>query len=115
MTLFFREEASRLSSGSTATKVFPGLRTEPRKKDVRQPKQALSGLKVREEFQVPKDSDDSGEYKSDVSDEDEDEDNLDDEAPDEEGKVDVEEVLEGEEEESSDDGDSSEPEFEDLV
>jgi len=46
---------------------YQGVRSEPRKKDIRQPKQILSGLKVREEFAEAADDSDDMEYKSDVS------------------------------------------------
>lgn len=94
---------------------YEGLRSEPRKKDVRQPNQMLSGLRVRNEFQERGgDNSDSMNY-SDVSDvsDDEDEsgfaDGTETGGNDESGQESSEEV------EGDDDSGSDEPDFEDLV
>jgi len=64
-----KDEAIALQKSKKKDSTFAGVRTEPRKKDVRQPTQVLSGLRVREEFQESADdSDDEMEYKSDISD-----------------------------------------------
>ncbi len=68
----------------------------------------MSGLKVREEFQEPNDSNDEIEYKSDISDEEED-------CEADNASLDPQEVTAVDaDEEGSSDG-SSDPEFEDLV
>jgi len=83
---------------------FPGLRSEPRKKDVKQPKQPLAGLRVREEFQesAEEDSDEEMKFKSDISEEDTDEDRKSDTGAESLGA-------------EPDDSDESEPDWDDLV
>jgi len=104
--------AEALKKGSTTTTVYEGVRSEPRKKDVRQPQQVMSGLKVREEFKENDDAN-SMEYKSDVS-EFSDEENSQEGGDSDEAGMDEEDAGESEEK-SGEESSSGEPNFEDLV
>jgi nuclear GTP-binding protein len=84
-------------------KAFAGVRSEPRKKDLKLPKQTLSGLRVREEFQEGADSDSDMQFRSDVSDEDEDD-----------GEAESGESGDAGEPEAAG-SDESDPDWEDLV
>lgn len=93
----------------TSGEGFEGVRTEPRKKEIRQPQQVLKGLRVREEFQVGDEDSESMNY-SDISDDEDDGAEVTEGAETEEGS----DEASGEEEDSG--GSSSEePEWEDLT
>lgn len=110
ITYDVREQAKRMGRMAKTNpvaagpdgEIYEGIRSEPRKKEIRQPNQEMAGLKVREEFQESGDESDEMEYKSDIS---YDEDDI---GSGEEGEV--EEAGDGDGEESGE-----EPDFEDLM
>jgi len=95
-------ETAMASRNKLQDNAYEGVRSEPRKKDIRQPKQILSGLRVREEFQESaSDSDEDLQYQSNVSDSED--------APSETGAESVGNP------DSDEAGEESDPEWEDLV
>jgi len=95
-------ETAMASRNKLQDNAYEGVRSEPRKKEIRQPKQILSGLRVREEFQESaSDSDEDLQYQSNVSDSED--------APSETGAESVGNP------DSDEAGEESDPEWEDLV